>query len=193
MKKSSWNPSLCVLTLKRSRNKTRKERKLWWPAGWRGPHAAHNSLSYGHQSDRAGHLSVSLILWGFHCSCSPDFRLPPALLLSLRMRMAAAHPRRGHDRPWWIIVSPARFPSTRTYTSNPLYILPARRCSSTPFQGRLGVSHLCSLTLTLHFCFSLSLILPGSWVMALCLTISPRLCFAYCICSSLASCSVSTP
>lgn len=110
MKKSSWNPSLCVLTLKRSRNKTRRERKLWWPAGWRGPHAVHNSLSYGHHSDRAGHLSVSLILWGFHCSCSPDFRLPPALLLNLRMRMAAAHSRRGHDRPWWANSDPSPLP-----------------------------------------------------------------------------------
>lgn len=83
-----------------------------------------------YQSDRAGHLSVSLILWGLHCSCSPDFRLSPALLLNLRMRMAAAHSRRGHDRPWWINSVPSLLPL------NPhIYLKPP--CTSCQHAGAL--------------------------------------------------------
>lgn len=76
-----------------------------------------------------------------------------------------------------------------TCISNPLYILPALGCSSSPSRGLLGVTFV-SLTLVLCSCFSFSL---PAWILGhgLMPRHPPQALYAHHICSSPAPCCAS--
>lgn len=110
-----------------------------------------------HTEACAGHLFMSLTPWGlplFVFFQIPSPAPPPAPLLNsshdlaLLCNMSPA-----------CSTSPADFPSKSTHTS---------QTSCTPCQHSGALQ---TLTLTLRSCFSLPLILPGSWVVALCTAI----------------------